>query len=354
MGHEIVSQAMEKEKRRVCLDWLRIFATAAVVLMHVISGVLNGGFDFTGYERRVKAFRALVDATSWSVPVFLLISGYLFLNPKRWVSWRAAFCKYCRRILLALVLFGVPFAFLEFYARVRHFEGWMLWQSVVSVATGNSWAHLWYLYLILVLYAATPLLKTLLGMVPKAVTYAFMAILVLGVSVVPFVMALGGAPKIWRLPSEGIYLFYYLCGYVFAIRKKQRGKKECLFCVVAFLIVIGSEMVLRFVDGYGIDMAYGYPLTVLAALLLFNASLCLDEIREREQPAIAAWLCPLCFGIYLIHPVFLNLFYKFLHVSLMDFRFFVGVPLFFLIAFAGSAVGTWILRMIPPMRKYVL
>ena len=66
------------------------------------------------------------------------------------------------------------------------------------------------------------------------------------------------------------------------------------------------------------------------------------------------FLSPLCFGIYLMHPVFLNLFYKFLKISIMDFRFYVGVPLFFLIAFLGATLATWILRKISVLRKYVL
>ena len=81
-----------KGSRQVFLDVLRVVATMAVVMMHTISGVLNGNDDFTGYERRVKAFRALVDATSVSVPLFLMISGYLFLDPKRDLSWKDAIC----------------------------------------------------------------------------------------------------------------------------------------------------------------------------------------------------------------------------------------------------------------------
>lgn len=340
--------------RKFFLDVLRVAATVAVVLMHTISGVLNGNYDFTGYERRVKAFQALVDATSWSVPVFLMISGYLFLNPEKKITWKDALLKYCRRIFLAIWLFGLPFSFLEIFGYVRHFEGWMVGHVFVSVATGQTWAHMWYLYLILILYAATPLIKWILEKVPGIVIYFIMSLLALGVGVVPYVMVLCGASRVFVLPSWGIYLFYYLCGYVFVTRKREAGKAEGPICLGLFFLVLALEMGSRFVEGYAVNMAYGYPPTILAALLLFNAAWAMEQRGIRPLPRVITWLSPLCFGIYLIHPVFLNLFYKFLHLSIMNFRFYAGVPLFFGIAFAGSIIGTLIMRLIPPLRKYVL
>ena len=383
--------ANPKEKqgdREVFLDALRVMATMAVVMMHTISGVLNGGYDFTGYERRVKAFHALVDATSWSVPLFLMISGYLFLKPQKTITWKDAIFKYCRRIFLALLIFGVPFAFLEIFRYVGHFEWWMVPWTLGQVATGQGWAHMWYLYLILILYAVTPLIKMLLERIPAKATYAILIALVVGGSLLPFLQALLGAAKLIALPNQAIYVFYYLLGYVYSIRKKEPGRGEEIICLISFGVVIGLEMLLRFVPGYEIDMAYGYPLTLAAALLLFNAGWGLERRRvgrtlakesklggaESETEAESTfgaesasrakkegwitrailWLSPLCFGIYLIHPVFLNFFYKYMKLSIMNFRFYVGVPLFFLIAYVGALIGTWILRKIPVFRKYVL
>ena len=353
--------ANPKEKqgdREVFLDALRVMATMAVVMMHTISGVLNGGYDFTGYERRVKAFHALVDATSWSVPLFLMISGYLFLKPQKTITWKDAIFKYCRRIFLALLIFGVPFAFLEIFRYVGHFEWWMVPWTLGQVATGQGWAHMWYLYLILILYAVTPLIKILLERIPVKATYAILIALAVGGSLLPFLQALLGAAKLIALPNQAIYVFYYLLGYVYSIRKKEPGRGEEIICLISFGVVIGLEMLLRFVPGYEIDMAYGYPLTLAAAILLFNAGWGLERRAKCNKEGwithAILWLSPLCFGIYLIHPVFLNFFYKYMKLSIMNFRFYVGVPLFFLIAYVGALIGTWILRKIPVFRKYVL
>ena len=368
--------------RQIFLDVLRVMATMAVVMMHAISGVLNGFFDLRGWERRVKAFHALIDVTSWSVPVFLIISGYLFLNPKRRVTVKDAAFKYCRRILFTLIIFGIPYALLELVGYLKYFEWWMVPRAIKNTAMGRSWSHMWYLYLILILYALTPLIKWLLEKVPKAVVYGIMAILALGVSIVPFFEVLKGADKIYAIPKQGIYVFYYLCGYAFAIRKKKPTKKEGIYCMIGFSAILILETVSRFVEGYDLEMAYGYPLTLFAAILLFDAGWTFQKLaedvseeaegsaamlsEEKKEPRkiqgsvggkilkVTTWMSPLCFGIYLIHPAFLNLFYKILKISINNFRFYVGVPLFFGIAFFGALISTWILRLIPPMRKYVL
>ena len=358
----------KQQNRQDFLDVLRVVATMAVVMMHTISGTLYGYFDMRGYERRVNAFEALVDATSWSVPVFLIISGYLFLNPERKVTWKDAILKYCRRIFYVLVIFGIPYSLLELVGYLRCFEWWMVPRAIYNTAMGRSWSHMWYCYLILILYAVTPLIKAFLAKAPKAVIFVLMGILVLGISIVPYFEVLHGAGRILSIPVQGIYVFYYLCGYVWATRKRKPGKREGAWCLIGFLAVLILEMGSRFLDGYDVNMAYGYPLTLLAALLLFDACWVFQKQAEEKKSrgemmpekrwGWALRLCrrlnPLCFGIYLIHPAFLNLFNKIFRISIMNFRFYVGVPLFFGIAFFGAALSTWILRLIPPVRKYVL
>ena len=268
---------------------------------------------------------------------------------------------------------------MELVGYLKCFEWWMVPRAIKNTAMGRSWSHMWYLYLILILYALTPLIKWLLEKVPKAVVYGIMAILVLGVSIVPFFEVLNGADKIYAIPKQGIYVFYYLSGYAFSIREKKPTKKEGVYCLIGFSALLILETVSRFVEGFDLEMAYGYPLTLLAAILLFDAGWTFqnlatekkdlnDEISAKEKNesvkpkdtfrdklfTLCTWMSPLCFGIYLIHPAFLNLFYKILKISINNFRFYVGVPLFFCIAFFGALISTWILRLLPPMRKFVL
>lgn len=144
--------------RKQFLDVLRVLATCAVVLMHV----LTGATDVTDASI-VPEYRSLLlsvmDLVTWCVPIFLLISGYLFLNPERTLTYPVMIKKYCRRIALAILLFGVPYAASELVVAERTFRVRMIPEALKMTLTGHTWSHMWYLYLILFLYLITPLLK---------------------------------------------------------------------------------------------------------------------------------------------------------------------------------------------------
>ena len=107
--------------RKQFLDVLRVLATCAVVLMHV----LTGATDVTDASI-VPEYRSLLlsvmDLVTWCVPIFLLMSGYLFLNPERTLTYPVMIKKYCRRIALAILLFGVPYAASELVVAERTFR----------------------------------------------------------------------------------------------------------------------------------------------------------------------------------------------------------------------------------------
>ncbi len=355
MSSDARLEEKNREGRQIFLDVLRIVACAAVVLMHTVSGVLNGGFDMTGYERRVCAFRAIMDATAWCVPIFLIISGYLLLDPRRKMSLREAVFQFGRRVFFALVLFGIPYSLIELVGRERAFRPGMLWKAVWNTAVMKSWAHMWYLYLILGLYLITPLLKIILGKLPRAVLVGILAVLFCLCSLIPYAEQFCGFETgLCIIPREGIYLFYYLAGYLWAIRRKEGLRREGPLCLGSFAVILIAEMCSRFMPEYEVDMAYAYPPTLLASLLLFDGCRALAVGQGKGGNDRLINLSRLTFGIYLIHPVFLNFFYKYMGLSPMNFRFFIGVPLFFGIAFLGAAVVTYLLRRIPVLRKYVL
>ena len=351
MRDDMTEKTSAVRERKEFLDILRVAAVCAVVMMHTVSGVLVSA-DFTGFELRETVCRVLVDVTAWCVPVFLLISGYLFLDPGRQLTWRDMLGKYCRRILFALLLFGIPYSLLELVWTERAFRPGMLWEAVRNTATGHSWAHMWYLYLILVLYAVTPLLRGILERIPIVLSYLMAAALIFGFSLAPFWRNWKSQGVDSKVPGGGIFLFYYLCGYLFVRGERKRAPWVRGLCLVLFFAMLAGQTAVRLFRIPLADMAYSNPFTVIQSCLLFAGI----RVRCQSTRWKRFWreLGALSFGIYLIHPVFLNFFYKFLGISLMNFRFLIGLPLFYGIALFGALLASWILRKIPVLRKYVL
>lgn len=394
--------------RKQFLDVLRVLATCAVVLMHV----LTGATDVTDASI-VPEYRSLLlsvmDLVTWCVPIFLLISGYLFLNPERTLTYPVMIKKYCRRIALAILLFGVPYAASELVVAEKSFRVMMIPEALKMTLTGHTWSHMWYLYLILFLYLITPLLKKVLRVLPVWGVVAMMAVIFLGSSVAPFLNKVLDVNSIPVLPDGGVYFLYYLCGYFFAVREVcvdkgrnaggqmvesgsgRRAGENTEWCretqnvesrawnvwLTAAVAVLALGMILsRTLAGFSIQMAYNYPFTVLLAVLLFaagwngggdSASL---AAREKDRIHRIPWqeAGALSFAVYLVHPVYVNLLYKFVKITPFTVLEQCGVQsvaagqavlilllaAFCLVVLALATATAWVLRKIPVLRKYVL
>ena len=366
---EIAEKGSEKmREREAFLDRLRVMATLAVVMLHTATGVMDAT-DMSLYPEENRVFLTVMDLVCWCVPVFLVISGYLFLNPCREMGLGRMLTKYCRRIVLALILFGVPYGCLELLAAEGRFRLGMPGEAFVKVLRGQSRSHMWYLYLILLLYAVTPLLKRVLKAVPRWAVGAAALVLLMGCSLLPYLWELRGAEGP-ALPGDGIYFFYYICGYLFATAERGRLERAVGKGILPGLILLlcAGMAASRLWGNYALQMAYNYPFTVLLALLLFAWGMGTEERRGagrghgtghfREQAAA------LSFTVYLIHPVFLNMAYKFFRVTPLSGAALLPLPAalslgtFLLLFFGGtallSAAFAWVLYRIPPLRKYVL
>lgn len=373
--------------RKQFLDVLRVLATCAVVLMHV----LTGATDVTDASI-VPEYRSLLlsvmDLVTWCVPIFLLISGYLFLNPERTLTYPVMIKKYCRRIALAILLFGVPYAASELVVAERTFRIRMIPEALKMTLMGHTWSHMWYLYLILFLYLITPLLKKVLRVLPVWGVVAMMAVIFLGSSVAPFLNKVLDVNSIPVLPDGGVYFLYYLCGYLFAVREvcvdkaescgtsgkgmeagldtePVRGKRTGNVWLIAAAVLMMGMILSRTLAGFSIQMAYNYPFTVLLAVLLFaagwNGSIQKHRIPWQEAGALS-------FAVYLVHPVYVNLLYKFVKITPFTVLEQCGVQsvaagqavlilllaAFCLVVLALATATAWVLREIPVLRKFVL
>lgn len=386
--------------RKQFLDVLRVLATCAVVLMHV----LTGATDVTDASI-VPEYRSLLlsvmDLVTWCVPIFLMISGYLFLNPERTLTYPIMIKKYCRRIALAILLFGVPYAASELVVAERSFRIMMIPEALKMTLTGHTWSHMWYLYLILFLYLITPLLKKVLRVLPVWSVVAVMAFIFWGSSVAPFLNKVLDINSIPVLPDGGVYFLYYLCGYLFAMREvcvdkaessATSGKRESMeagdhtepargrrignvWLIAAAVLTMGM-ILSRTLAGFSIQMAYNYPFTVLLAMLLFAAGWkggrdsAAPTAREKDRIHRIPWqeAGALSFAVYLVHPVYVNLLYKFVKITPFTVLEQCGVQsvaaghavlillltVFCLVVLALATATAWVLRKIPVLRKYVL
>ncbi len=145
-------------KRKLYLDCLRILSAQAVVLLHVSCEGYNV-FAVNTFEWQIlNVFNSL---SRWCVPMFVMISGVLFLDTNRDLSIRDIYQKYCFRIGIIIGLWMIgEICFLLAKNLNSHGVSWNsanLAVCAIVYPPGISW----YLFMLVGLYAFAPILKKL-------------------------------------------------------------------------------------------------------------------------------------------------------------------------------------------------
>lgn len=95
------------------INSLRLLATLSVVFLHTSAGLLDTR-DITNSDDTfwLSCYKY---SMQFSVPLFVMISGALFLNPAKEAGFSLLMRKYVKRIALALIIFALPMCLIETY-----------------------------------------------------------------------------------------------------------------------------------------------------------------------------------------------------------------------------------------------
>lgn len=135
-----------KQERNISLDVLRILACLAVVTFHTAPGwgesthlAVDGSIErciYTIYH----------SFSAWCVPIFMMLTGYLFMQPSKDLPLKKLYGKYILHILIVLIVWDV------FYMWVNH-----AWSYHVLTNTTD----LWYLGMLIGYYMVMPVMRQL-------------------------------------------------------------------------------------------------------------------------------------------------------------------------------------------------
>lgn len=331
------------------LDLLRFLSTFLVIIMHTVSGVTDNYWQtmdpnlWTGYT-------IIKGLCSIAVPVFLMISSVLFLNPDKEIPLKTLFTKYIRRIFLVIVIFGTLFVGIEMIFTLRMFNGIVIYESVRHMLIGQSWGHMWYLYMLLGTYLLLPLFRLFSKHATKEVYRYTLIVLFIMNTIIPMVQSYIGENLGLIFPVLGVYTFLFLAGF-YIHTYVTPGKVLNIVAIVVSLIsacYIAADVLLKD-TAFFYQLTYDNPFIVLFALSVFY--LFSNSAKEYK---ISKWFRPYLFGIYLFHAVFLNLLYKAFHILPTVLGGYILIPVFVVAVFVATFATVWVLRLIPPLKKYLL
>lgn len=338
-----MSQALVSDNPLNRLDTARWMAALAVVLLHSAAQSVS---DAGAYGTADWSVANLYDsAVRWCVPVFVMVSGTLLLDTRRPVDTRRFYQRRAMRICAPLVFWTL------FYLCWRSLLDWWdgagadfsLWPR--KVAEGAPYYHLWYLYMIVGLYLFAPLVRTLYQRSKPAARRLWVAG-ILGAAILDAlyrqVLDVGhGFFLTWFLP----YVGYFLAGRMI-YDGELRVPRPAL---VLGLSVLATAWGVDFLSDAGQLNLYFYDYFSITVPFMSLAMFQLILNSPRLPPL--STLAPLTFGVYLIHPLFLDLADRAPAAAWSGTAW--NVPLLAAIAFALSAASSWLLRRHPLTRRLV-
>ena len=338
------------------LDHLRVVSALAVVGMHVTLGTLD---TVAPLSMLWWIGQWLCHICQCAVPIFVMISGALLLEPGApGETLKQFYRKRFRRI-------GTPLIFwtsLYFVCRaVFDHEPVTLGYVTERIWIADPPYHTYYLFLVVWLYAWTPVLRTYVAKTTPQSRWRVVVILFAGASLYALVN-----PMLWQRGRLLIsfylpYLSFYLCGHELRHFNPQGLKRRhmpglVLLCAVYVVLQAGT-----FVDHLGRFQGrcvlgfFSLPVIVMSIGFFWWAKL------KKTQTAASGsrWdrlvhrLAPATFGIYLCHVAILIGLREALGGDAEQGGFLAGIVVGTVVAFALSYALTLLLQRIPYLRRLV-
>jgi len=364
-----VENVPKKKKRVYWIDFLRIFASYVVILTHAcLRGVRP---KFFSYNWKVLISYNSVSAST-AVPYFIMISGILFLNPKKKITIKTVFSKYVLRMFKAYVFWILFYALIDpLIVNGTKVQFKDLLKNIIDYFC-NSYGHLWYLNFVFGLYMATPVFKLITP--DRQITWYFILICSIVELFIPnaynllthlyeikHVDYIRNFVNSLKFEMAGGNIFYFFLGYMLDSHKFSK-KIYIYLCYVAsfigFLWSIYFRLRLSKKDGKdNFDMIKSTCLhsaiSAAGVLLFFKHTLnkWIERIMENEKVRKIVLIVSECtFGIYLIHASMLNLSFYIFNANTFNPLFWA--PLYSFIIFWACFAVIYVMRKVPILRDF--
>lgn len=354
----------KSQERVIFLDVLRVLATIGVVVIHVTAHVWN---EIDILSTHSFVFNAWDSFVRWSVPIFVMISGCLFLNPQKQIETKKLYTKNILRIITAFV----------FWSAIYTVEQAVLSnESSTSNIIGNfirGPGHFWFLLLIIALYMFVPILRKLcesesvmkyfllLSLIFNIVLYTAVKLLPEVLSdghIKDLLVAVAGHYDSMHLGLISGYTFYFVAGYYLFTHDLPKKVRIALYicaviCVIPIFLLTHYHSVMAdkvsdiFYDNRSVAVAVQ---TVAVFVFVKNIKFNLKE----KSTKILLKLSKYSFGVYLVHMFILDVLKLAFNFTPASLNPFLSVPLFIVIVFIISTIISACLNKIPILNKYVV
>ncbi|MCM1088390.1 MAG: acyltransferase family protein [Muribaculaceae bacterium] len=365
-------QFQESGKRETYLDCLRIMATFAVIVLHVAAQYWHE-MEAGTYEWKV--FNLYDGMVRWAVPVFLMISGSLFLSRPQ--KLERIFKKNILRIITAFLFWSA------IYAITNVILGRSGWKNALREFVEGP-THFWFLFMIVGIYLLVPLLQKMMES-DKLTGYfvllslIFTFVLPYSVTVISLYSSKLGEIAGGLLKSVGFHftlggVAYFVYGYYLRrIHLKKKSELAVYLLGIAGLAVTMSASGILPISAKDASVVFHDNMTlnvmlVSVALFVFAQNkLDFQSSSDKFREKLAKFADD-SFGAYLVHALVITLLNHnpLFQLNTLQFKISmaqteafslnpaISVPVIAIIVFVISFTISRVLHYIPGVKKYIV
>lgn len=273
--------------------WMSFFATWAVVCIHS----RTCRWDFSANDWANSCQYALANLFHFAVPLFFVISGFMFVSSYERYGWRVLLHKKLVSLYVPFVLWTYIGACIIFpvkkFLRIWDFEGWKLMCFPFLITETGVNNHFWYIRALIILFVLSPIAMFL-------AKRCYFAIVVM---CLPLLTPFDSAISRMHIPTT---LFFFLMGSLIAVHLRDKIQKvnsrQALNLFVLAVMALALSTIFRNELGIGIYRILINPFLMIVLLWTFYDVLA-DRFGELKFPERANCL----FAVYCMHLIFLFL-----------------------------------------------
>lgn len=353
----------EKQPRVLYLDLLRIGATFAIIMIHAAG---QSWYDADIHSSVWKMLNVWESAARWAIPIFVMISGALFLDARKKIDIKRLYTKNIFRIFTAFVFWSLIYAI---YTMLESHPGKM--GIAENLICGHY--HMWFLFMIAALYMLVPVLRKIteneslmkyfliISFVFNIVLYTLFYMILPLVpeskfrTVALFLMSDYNDTKLYFV---GGYPFYFILGYYLSHLDAKKRTRILLYVLafISFLATIAATTLATLSENKAFGGFYD-SFTINIMFMSVGVFLFAKNLKCRVGQSCRKLIVKLStysFGIYLVHALILEILDNTFGISTRLFHTAVSVPGISVFVFIISAAISAVLHQIPVLKKYIV
>lgn len=332
---------------------MRILAAMAIILLHLCSTMTEHTDVYALTKSQDVVLTIILSLQRWAVPCFFMMTGALMLNTEKTITVRQSLI-YSRRIALAILIFGVSYALMEQIVTNRSFSPDYLLHALWAAICNKSWGHLWYLYVCFGIYLGLPFLKAMINGLCTRNLWYLVGLMLIATMLIPVINEHFNWNIAFEFPIGTYVITYLLLGKLLNECPPKFLSRQwiniSIIIITALLIIFVTVTDQR--EKLIFDMNFS-PIVAVYAVAMF---MIFRNSNNKLKSTKFIWkLDRLCFGIYIFHPIFIHLAYRFLKLTPMLFRLYgFALIVFWVCTFGLAAIVTYFLKKIPLVNQYLL